>query len=294
SLIIPMIWTSVKRLFRIRLLLQKVEQTLHQNEGSFGGQVTSYAALASTMMADIVAIQNLYGAPDSSSATSGNTTWGGQGSTLGNYIDDAFDRIAGGTGGGNATSSRMAFTIYDREGTDLLDLSYSTTDDRIDLRPQQFSDVGGYIGNIGIARGTIIENLNTGSGDDTVTGNDAANVIRTNIGNDTVYGGGGHDDIDGGAGFDTIYGGVGADNIMGGNHADSIYGGANNDRLIGGQGFDNLYGGSGDDVLFGGETVDRLYGGADNDTLYGDAGDDRFFGGSGNDTLYGGSGNDTI
>ncbi|MHA3916085.1 GSCFA domain-containing protein, partial [Halovulum sp. GXIMD14793] len=39
-LIIPMIWTSVKRLFRIRLLLQKVEQTLHQNEGSFGGQVT--------------------------------------------------------------------------------------------------------------------------------------------------------------------------------------------------------------------------------------------------------------
>ncbi|WP_216290052.1 hypothetical protein, partial [Roseobacter denitrificans] len=34
---------SVKRLFRIRLLLQKVEQTLHQNEGSFGGQVTSDA-----------------------------------------------------------------------------------------------------------------------------------------------------------------------------------------------------------------------------------------------------------
>ncbi|MHC0055722.1 hypothetical protein, partial [Actibacterium sp. D379-3] len=41
SLIIPMICASVKRLFRIRLLLQKVEQTLHQNEGSFGEQVTS-------------------------------------------------------------------------------------------------------------------------------------------------------------------------------------------------------------------------------------------------------------
>ncbi|MFZ5965373.1 hypothetical protein ACOXXX_20710, partial [Thalassococcus sp. BH17M4-6] len=39
SLIIPMICASVKRLFRIRLLLQKVEQTLHHNEGSFGGQV---------------------------------------------------------------------------------------------------------------------------------------------------------------------------------------------------------------------------------------------------------------
>jgi len=29
----------VKRLFRIRLLLQKVEQTLHYNAGDFGGQV---------------------------------------------------------------------------------------------------------------------------------------------------------------------------------------------------------------------------------------------------------------
>ncbi len=37
-----MIWASVKRLFRICLLLQKVEQTLHQNEGSFGRQVTAY------------------------------------------------------------------------------------------------------------------------------------------------------------------------------------------------------------------------------------------------------------
>lgn len=32
---------SVKRLFRICLLLQKAEQTQHRNEGGFGGQVTS-------------------------------------------------------------------------------------------------------------------------------------------------------------------------------------------------------------------------------------------------------------
>ncbi len=36
-----MIWASVKRLFRIRLLIQKVEQTLHYNAGDFGGQVTA-------------------------------------------------------------------------------------------------------------------------------------------------------------------------------------------------------------------------------------------------------------
>ncbi len=45
SLIIPMICASVKRLFRIRLLLQKVEQTRHHNEGSFGGQVKTKVAL---------------------------------------------------------------------------------------------------------------------------------------------------------------------------------------------------------------------------------------------------------
>ena len=41
SFIIPIICASVKRLFRICLLLQKVEQTLHQSEGSFGGKVNS-------------------------------------------------------------------------------------------------------------------------------------------------------------------------------------------------------------------------------------------------------------
>ena len=39
SLIIPMICASVKRLFLMRLLLPR-GQTLHQNEGPFGGQVT--------------------------------------------------------------------------------------------------------------------------------------------------------------------------------------------------------------------------------------------------------------
>ena len=37
--IAPMIWASVKRLFRIRLLFQRGEQTLHDNAGGFGGQV---------------------------------------------------------------------------------------------------------------------------------------------------------------------------------------------------------------------------------------------------------------
>jgi hypothetical protein len=39
SLMTPMIWASLKRLFCICLLLKKVKQKLHQNEGSFEGQV---------------------------------------------------------------------------------------------------------------------------------------------------------------------------------------------------------------------------------------------------------------
>ena len=34
-----MLWASVKRLLGIRLLLQKVEQTLNHNKARFGGQV---------------------------------------------------------------------------------------------------------------------------------------------------------------------------------------------------------------------------------------------------------------
>jgi hypothetical protein len=45
SLIIPIICASAKRLFRICLLLRKVEHTLHQSEGGFGGQVRSCSRL---------------------------------------------------------------------------------------------------------------------------------------------------------------------------------------------------------------------------------------------------------
>ena len=71
----------------------------------------------------------------------------------------------------------IAFTIYDQGGVDLLQLSGFTTDNRVDLNDESFSDVGGLIGNIGIARDTVIENAILGSGDDTVTGNEADNRI---------------------------------------------------------------------------------------------------------------------
>ncbi|MDE4135094.1 PA14 domain-containing protein [Phaeobacter sp. QD34_3] len=94
-----------------------------------------------------------------------------------------------------------------------------------------------------------------GSGlNDTITGDDEANVI------------------DGGAGNDTIRGGVGNDNLIGGAGDDSLLGGEGDDALVGGEGKDTLRGGDGDDALYvtysdrvaAGE-ADRIDGGAGND-----------------------------
>ena len=60
--------------------------------------------------------------------------------------------------------------------------------------------------NVAIAKGVIIENAYTGSGDDIIYDNEVDNIIQTNNGNDTIYvGNGGYDKIDGGSGIDTIY-----------------------------------------------------------------------------------------
>ncbi len=62
------------------------------------------------------------------------------------------------------------------------------------------------IDNLGIATGTIIENIITGSGDDTITDNEVDNIIETSFGDDKFYlGNGGSDYVDGGDGNDIVY-----------------------------------------------------------------------------------------
>lgn len=62
------------------------------------------------------------------------------------------------------------------------------------------------IDNLGIAYGTIIENIYTGIGDDIITDNEVDNIIKTSDGDDKIYlGNGGYDKVDGGDGEDTIY-----------------------------------------------------------------------------------------
>ncbi|OYX01391.1 MAG: hypothetical protein B7Z15_19635, partial [Rhizobiales bacterium 32-66-8] len=51
---------------------------------------------------------------------------------------------------------------------------------------------------------SLISNLITGIGNDTIVGNDAANQLTANAGNDTIFGGLGDDLISGGAGADIV------------------------------------------------------------------------------------------
>jgi Ca2+-binding RTX toxin-like protein len=147
-------------------------------------------------------------------------------------------------------------SIYDTGGTDTLDMSTFTRDNIVDLSPGSYSSIGhwtqaeqisyyaaltgaseatvttyfndGNYGptpgayfewtdNLGIAFGTTIENVIGGSGNDTITGNDALNLFFLQMGgNDTVTGGigtdgfyfgaamTGADSTDGGADFDQV------------------------------------------------------------------------------------------
>jgi Ca2+-binding RTX toxin-like protein len=53
-----------------------------------------------------------------------------------------------------------------------------------------------------------VENIYSGTGDDTLTGNASANLISGNAGDDVIKGNGGHDKLIGGAGHDTITSGA--------------------------------------------------------------------------------------
>ncbi|OIQ32495.1 MAG: hypothetical protein BM562_04280 [Alphaproteobacteria bacterium MedPE-SWcel] len=281
----------------------------------------SFGFVVTTMMADIVAIQNLYGAPDADSETAGDTTWGANTTLTDSYLYDIFGVLERRDSPDRDSANSMALTIYDVSGTDTLDLSNNTTADRIDLNDESFSDVAGLIGNVGIARGTVVENLIAGSGNDTITGNEADNQIQAGAGSDEIAAGAGHDSVWGAAGNDSIDGGAGADSLVGQSGDDTLFGSSStdllrgdegNDSLTGGTGDDTIYGGSGNDTIFSNTALDTVYGGdghdyissgdgvdyvdgeGGNDTIYGRSGWDSLFGGAGDDSLFGSEGDDLL
>ena len=169
----------------------------------------SQAEPVTPMIVDIIAIQNLYGRP--SDIHVGDTVYGYQ-SNVGGYLDEFFmlwtDLV------------RIPFyqlplsftlTLYDNGGIDTLDLRTDTSPQRVDLRPEGISDVYGLIGNLVIARDTIIENYIAGFRSDHIIGNAAANWLQGREGEDKLWGSEGDDALDGGADADRLEGGAGSD-----------------------------------------------------------------------------------
>ena len=135
------------------------------------------------------------------------------------------------------------------------------------------------------------ENVVTGAGADTVTGNAAGNLFVDASGSDAYRGEGGIDTVDYASATQ-----VSADLSAGTastspTEIDTL---SSIENLIGSGGDDTLVGSSTGNMLSGGNGVDRLEGRGGNDVLRGGAGSDELFGGDQNDVLFGGTGADLL
>lgn len=160
----------------------------------FGGQGFTQQFTLTPMIADGIATTSLYGAV--ASTRTGDTTYGFN-NTSGRAVYDA------------TANANASYVVYDNGGTDTLDYSGFTASQSINLNAETFSNVGGRVGNVSIARGAVIENAIGGTGADTLTGNAAANQLNGGGGNDLLIGGGGADRLTGGSGAD-VFRGTGA------------------------------------------------------------------------------------
>jgi Ca2+-binding RTX toxin-like protein len=122
------------------------------------------------------------------------------------YTDEVFDALF---------DEPARFTLSDADGDDWLNMAAMTENLAINLASDG-SGGGSVVGAsafLEIADGTIIENVVTGDGNDTLLGNDVANELHGMRGDDTLDGGLGNDILWGGTGDDffVFYNGDGID-----------------------------------------------------------------------------------
>jgi serralysin len=151
------------------------------------------------MVADGIAVSNLYGVATTTRV--GDTTYGFN-NTSGRDIYNA------------ALYPALSYTIFDNGGIDTLDYSGFSANQQINLNAETFSNVGTRVGNVSIARGTVIENAIGGSGNDLIIGNSADNRLTGNGGADSLSGGDGNDTLFADMLDTVISGGSGTDKVV--------------------------------------------------------------------------------
>ena len=284
------------------------------------------------MMDDIAALQFMYGAKFDSATRNAVYSWS----------QATGEEFINGRGQGAPSGGKKIYqTIWDGGGNITYNLANFSQGTFADMRPGQFMRFSdSQLANLDIASGTshfargnvynalqyqgdkrsLIANIVTGSGNDTIVGNDGGNNIDAGAGNNLVYAGAGTNRIKVGNGQNTVYGGNGLDVITGdaGSSKGNVFwsGAGGRDTLIGGGGDDVLHGtgsdysdvgigkylagAGGNDIIFGGSGADTIFGGdatmknAGNNTLYGNAGNDLIYGGDGADFMQGGTGSDYL
>ena len=213
-----------------------------------------YNYVISVMAGDMEALRDYYGY----SAFTGNTTYG-----FNTNIAAATSQVMHDL---SIYADETAFCIIDDGGTDTVDFSGYGANQNITIAiasgsstSGSISDIGGQIGNMTIAVGTVIENAIGGSGADNITGNTAANSLTGNGGNDYIFASDGTDTLNGGTGNDTLDGWNGTDYLYGNDGNDSIYGYYGNDYLDGGAGNDILRGEYDNDTYVVDSSLDTVY-----------------------------------
>jgi Ca2+-binding RTX toxin-like protein len=94
----------------------------------------------------------------------------------------------------------------------------TSTDVIVDLGSYAYADSWG----LGLDYLTGVENVTTGNGDDQITGNGSANVLKGRNGDNEIDGYSGDDVLLGGSGIDDLDGGPGVDLLTGGDGADTF------------------------------------------------------------------------
>jgi Ca2+-binding RTX toxin-like protein len=180
-----------------------------------------------------------------------------------------------GLGGNDLLRGKLGKDALDGgSGSDTVDYSDKTA--AVVLTLNGSTNATAFVG--GVAEDTVknVENIIGGSGDDTLTGDGQANVLKGGAGKDILDGGNGSDTVDysdkTAAVVLTLNGSTNATATVGGVAEDTV---RNIENVIGGSANDTLTGDSKANVLSGGNGSDVLTGGAGADTLDGGAGGDR-------------------